>query len=91
MLRKRLKDNFFQLEKLQTTHNRFQSFKFFVKYSDKKFIEDKSIWPIGLIINRYFFKRNYIDLTKEKNKTTSQSGSNSIANGTEPNTSDLAN
>ena len=91
MLRKRLKDNFFELEKLQTTHNRFQSFKFFVKYSDKKLVEDKSIWPIGLIINRYIFKRKYIDLTKENNKSTSQSGSNSIANGPQPNTSELTN
>ena len=91
MLRKRLKYNFFELEKLQTTHNRFQSFKFFVKYSDKKLVEDKSIWPIGLIINRYIFKRKYIDLTKENNKSTSQSGSNSIANGPQPNTSELTN
>ena len=68
MISTRVKFN--NLVKLNTTHGKFQSFKFNINYLDKDVISKKEIWPRGLIINRYHFKNTNPTANNNNNMNT---------------------
>ena len=76
MIGERVKySNFEQID--TSKHNKFQSFKFNIDYLDKDKIKDKSIWPRGLVVGKYFYK-------KVAPASSAPSASTSDVNGTAP-------
>ena len=47
-----------ELEEINTTHNRYKSFRLRVKRADLVRIEDAEFWPQGVILCPYFRPRN---------------------------------
>ena len=46
------------LEEIPRRHNRFKSFKLCIKKKDSDAIKDANFWPEGVVVRRFFFKRN---------------------------------
>jgi hypothetical protein len=61
------------LTEKKTAHNKFLAYTFNINYLDKDLIKDKSKWPYGLVINRYF-----------RPKVTTDSSENLTANSIAP-------
>lgn len=53
----RLNIKHFDLKQIETKHSNSKSFTFAIDYFDREIIKNKEIWPRGLIVNRFIFKR----------------------------------
>ena len=65
--------SFSNISQLTTTHNKFKSFTFSIKYKDKDIVYKKDLWPSGIKVNRYFYNK---EITVKKNPNQPQSTSN---------------